>query len=868
MVLINNLSKIYKSKRKQKTVAIHKLSCTLPDKGLIYIIGKSGSGKSSLLNLLGGIDKISEGEILCFDHEISKLSSSELEDYRNTLVGFIFQDYHLLEDLTVKENVALALDLQNEENETAVENVLSQMELTDLSDRYPRELSGGQKQRVCIARALVKNPKIILADEPTGNLDSKTTEQINGILKEISKNTLVILVSHDLFSAYTYADRILELSNGELVNDIARNPDASENYSVENNTLTVPYYKKLTSAELKSLETALSKKTITSFSQENSNFSKSIPTKYEVQDNPLRTKTLSLKKQWHLCLKFAKPHFPRSLISTIIAAFLMVILIVCQSILSFDKNAILSRQLQTNRQTSAPFLKTEMEQYPQNPNNALCFLTEEEFQEIEDHIGRDHVFKLTNYSLTTGINQYLDTEKSAGVGLHGRYLGSSLGNLECTPNYLAEKYAPNGQLDIYTGNVVSKKSGVYITDFLADSILHNLSKYTTYDQLLGEYAPISDFQWGYINGIIRTQYADRYSELLSALNETTMSQKEIIQKYPQYVDFYDEVVQYLGMTYTFEEDFSYHLANELSRNGMRITFPAINGKPMGDDIVHFIFISDDIVNEQLDYNEILMDYRIYNTFFNTNYTIDDIETFTPHTINLRSFRRIDEAGTSPILDIDVTVRLANINHTQKFVCSDALLRELLMDHFVCHGVVFSNIEDINVVNEIIHTHSLSPHSFTLSSVFTMSQFVSGFRGIFTLIFVILSGTMFLILVLYSLNIVKEKGYDIGVIKALGGKTKSFAFIFGIQIIALGIAICLFTLLGTFVFMNLANTLFLESMQSVITSQVLIDIDLLTIDGSTLLVNCFAVLLISFASTVIPLFFLKSIKPMAIIKARD
>ena len=195
--------------------------------GLVFIVGKSGSGKSTMLNILGGLDNITSGELLINNQNISKFKNKEYDSYRNAYIGFIFQEFNILEEYSVYENIELALRLQNQKpQKDEVENLLNRLGLKDLEQRKPNELSGGQKQRVAIARALIKNPQIILADEPTGNLDQTNGKQIFDLLKEISKEKLVIVVSHDIESANKYADRIIELKDGNIIKDT--NPEIEE----------------------------------------------------------------------------------------------------------------------------------------------------------------------------------------------------------------------------------------------------------------------------------------------------------------------------------------------------------------------------------------------------------------------------------------------------------------------------------------------------------------------------------------------------------------------------------------------------------------------------------------------------------------
>ena len=230
MIELKNIGKRYYSKRGQTVEALSDIDLTIGDSGFVFILGKSGSGKSTLLNILGGLDSATSGDVLVDDLSFSSFRQSDYDAYRNRYVGFVFQEFNLLSDFDVEGNVALALRLSGEKNVTEkARQALQQVGLTEnyLSRRIG-ELSGGEKQRVAIARAIVKDSRIILADEPTGNLDSGTGESIWNILKELSKTRLVIAVSHDRESAERYADRIVELADGRLCSDSGIQTSASQ----------------------------------------------------------------------------------------------------------------------------------------------------------------------------------------------------------------------------------------------------------------------------------------------------------------------------------------------------------------------------------------------------------------------------------------------------------------------------------------------------------------------------------------------------------------------------------------------------------------------------------------------------------------
>lgn len=219
-ITIHNLTKTYKDKKGVEVHALKGISLAMPEKGMVFILGKSGCGKSTLLNMLGGLDGFDDGDIVINGKSMKSFTAGDMDEYRRNFVGFVFQENNLLEDYTVKRNIALALDLQGEKNyEERVNEVISSVGLTELSERKCNRISGGQKQRTAIARALIKNPEMLLCDEPTGALDSDTGEEIFNLLKDVSKERLVIVVSHDRESAEKFGDRVIEIKDGKVEKD-------------------------------------------------------------------------------------------------------------------------------------------------------------------------------------------------------------------------------------------------------------------------------------------------------------------------------------------------------------------------------------------------------------------------------------------------------------------------------------------------------------------------------------------------------------------------------------------------------------------------------------------------------------------------
>ncbi len=223
MIKLTNVNKYFNRHKKNEIHVINNTSLELGDKGLVALLGPSGCGKTTLLNSIGGLDKVNSGSIYINNERITKKSVRKLDEIRSLNVGYIFQDYNLLNNMSVFDNVAIVLRMNGikdkEEIKKRVYYVLESVGMYRYRNRYAGMLSGGERQRVGIARAIVKNPSIIIADEPTGNLDSRNTIEVMNIIKSISKDRLVILVTHEKEIAEFYASRIISIKDGTIISD-------------------------------------------------------------------------------------------------------------------------------------------------------------------------------------------------------------------------------------------------------------------------------------------------------------------------------------------------------------------------------------------------------------------------------------------------------------------------------------------------------------------------------------------------------------------------------------------------------------------------------------------------------------------------
>lgn len=219
---VKNIEKYYGNKS-NLTKAIDNISFTIEKGEFVGIMGASGSGKTTLLNCISTIDRVTAGKIIINNQDITRLKGNNLNKFRREELGFIFQDFNLLDTLTAYENIALALTIQKvkpKEIEERVQEIAKKLEITDILNKYPYQISGGQKQRVASARAIITNPKLVLADEPTGALDSKSARQLLESFENLNQklSATILMVTHDSFTA-SYASRILFIKDGKIFNE-------------------------------------------------------------------------------------------------------------------------------------------------------------------------------------------------------------------------------------------------------------------------------------------------------------------------------------------------------------------------------------------------------------------------------------------------------------------------------------------------------------------------------------------------------------------------------------------------------------------------------------------------------------------------
>ena len=854
MIIVKNLTKVYKSKKAKICVALNNVSFSLPSKGLVFVVGKSGSGKSTMLNLLGGLDSLTSGEINVFGNQLNEYSESELYSFRSNIVGFVFQDFHLLDDLTVADNVRLSLKLMYEDDDERVEKALESVELLEYKDRYPRELSGGQQQRVAIARALVKNPDVIFADEPTGNLDSNTTEQIIKLIKEISKEKLVVVVSHNLFDAYEYADRIIELSEGRIINDLVINEKYENAVEVKDNKVIIPMLKRFKQDELDSLLSICKRDEILKIEQSNNKFKQK-----EQKEEPLqakvpqkKTKGLSFFNSVKFSAMFGKRRIVGFLLSAILASILICVLSLAQSIANFDAK---SMAVDSMTEGSVYAVRKDLDTLSGQVHARV--ITDEDFAKIKQASPNAKLYKL--YMSGLYINGYtIGYQKVPTITQSGLHIVETSGTLETNEEY-AKKLLRLDNLDIYRGSVEQNTGGIYITDFVADSFIF-YGKAENYDEILGQQFEGSNDYWpdGYVNGIINTSYKEKYEGVIDQINSMTKESpltEEIIS-------FLDYVNQALAISYYFGDNYKeISSADVYERNYVYTRNFFVNGVDASSTISYISCGSyfDCVLGD----NEVFMDVEAYNKIFGTEYTYGNCDTFVPHAISFLS----SDFNNEVIYSKQMTVAGIGKCKGGNMLLADNVFYEYKEKMFHCYGV-YADGEDVSGFINYTMDNGYSNISLKMSAIQTMSQAVETFNKFFEFIAMILVCACVFIITSFGVKNIKSKMYEVGVMKALGCKLSSFFVIFGLHTLLIAFTTIVVFVVGYVAFANVANHILLESLKAITPTKIMLDLQFIKFDWQLALINSAVVVFISIVSTIIPIILLRRIKPVTIIKAKE
>lgn len=862
MIQIKNLTKIYRSKKKNKCKALDNINLILENKGLVFVLGKSGSGKSTLLNLLGGLDNITSGTIIVDGNDISNLKEKEYANYRNTEIGFVFQDYHLIEELTVKENILLSLNLRGIEDESKVSEALEKVDLKGYENRYPNELSGGERQRVAIARAIIKSPRIILADEPTGNLDTQTSKLIIETLKEVSGDCLIIIVSHNTLDAYKYGDRIIELANGKIIRDLSRNLDFKDELYVNEDIIYYPIDKVLEDKDIELINDNKTKKII----KNKDKFTETRNIEYSEENKEIINSNLSFKSVFRFCLKFLNSKYLKIVFSSFMSSIILTILLFSMNIVMFNGGEVLANELTLANEKAVILEKIlpseKQEQYDEVFRGKI---DEDDINTFIESGYKGDIYEV--YSHTTVItNMRNQAGEKKNIFSNSIYIQETVGLIIVDEVYLIEKFGKDNEVKYVAKLDSYYEAGVIITDYVADCILLNnptyqkyLLKENKYDYLLGQYFA-HDYKRTYINAIIDTGYKEKYKEIFNSSNidlESLKENKELV------TSFSNDVYTRLGMTYTLNKNFLEDYPKYETNDYFFFYKAFYDDKELSEILGSFAFLDK---NGKLKDNQVTMSYQKYNDIFGTSYNMFNAYTFQSHTCRIRFtyFNAFDEE-----FYFDEEVEIVGFHQTNNGITmSETLYRKGYSNQIYPFALLFDGVEGIDNVINIYEDKNYDMNSLVVESLYTMTKAVEVFVPIFELVAIALCVGVIFILVNFSSKMIKDKYHEIGVMKALGAKNSSIVNIFGAQILLISILTIILTLIGYYVFIDFANVVLIESLQALASSYTLLDLTFLYFRFDIALIGIGLIIALSIVSLLLPMVRIKNIKPVKIIKAKE
>lgn len=870
MILIKDLTKKYKSKNRRECVALNEVSLTLPDAGIVFIIGKSGSGKSTLLNMIGGLDGFDSGAIVADGNDLSGFRDSDFYKYRASYVGFIFQDYHLIEELTVEENIRLEAEIANV-SDVNIADALKSVDLEGYGQRYPDELSGGQKQRVAIARALIKSPRVILCDEPTGNLDKNTSTQIMDLLKDISKNRLVLIVSHNMPDAEKYADRIVELSEGRVISDLTRREGYINELVIENGAITLPYNHNLTKEETDRVFAEIASGRASSLCQNDGGYTVTKAISDSGKHIKLSSSRMRVGTIGKLFRSFTRVGRIRAATTALISAVMVVLIIIFQSFLMFSGSDAIMQSL--GNSGSIIVLKKDryFDEYGNINQSKIYGITDGDIERINQLNGGEvKAYLLYNYALPVNLKNRPSTVESENAfvfrfGSKHIFSPQMPGTLVCDIDYLTNKFGKDGSLNVLAGDINDSQSGagVIITDYMADAMMvFNPTEIRSYDDTIRSYTDEAMHCWGKIVAVIDTGYKTKYADIIRTVAENTDINSiglDTLDK-DAITDLLDDIKTNLSIGYSINPNFIGEAVKEENKNYTRMVGSVLTCEG-GDSILLEVgtAVSENFAGIDLEDGEIMLSYNAMRELFPE--ISNDKFTF-PQKLTVEKYEYPNNEG-----ELLYSKTFTVVGVSTNITLSDRDFEEYKAIDIIPYSVYINSPADPCSIIDGMEEEYFTWNSTEGMAITLLNKSVNMFFDLFRLIEVMMLAMTVVFIVSYSIRSVKSNYYQIGVIKAIGGRSSDIAKIYVAQNLILSVFISLLTYLGALIFIDVANDILITSFTA-ITDAAVGNISIISFDTTLVLVAIGATMLLGLLSTAAPLIVLNNIKPINIIKAKE
>ncbi len=848
MIEVKNISKIYKEKKGKETVALRDVSLKLPNVGLIFINGKSGSGKSTLLNILGLLEDATNGEVIINGKNINKFREIDKTTYRSKEIGFVFQEFDLIDELNVYENVELALDLIRDKTAN-IDELLTSLGINDLKARKINELSGGEKQRVAIARAIVKKPSIILADEPTGNLDSENSEAIFKILKNLSYNHLVIVVSHDTEASVKYGDGIIKLVDGSITENTVKTSIFDDNKSVS-----------------------------------------------------INPRHISIAKSLKLAFGFIKRKKFRLVLTSLITSVAFALLAFSFNLVDIDMNRVHVEAMEHDNNYNM-----EINKYSYPTSNMFHSIYPSEVLEItnkypnSEAIGNIYLANMP-LNLYSSFDILLPDEDNAYYFTIVRAMGNDINVTTMDEEELSE-------LDLI-GNIPTEANEIIISELLAKYYLeygyttpeYN-EKYKIYegktveinsiDELIDKTIYINFYTHFKIKGILKDDNITKYDSLKTEdFNKMQREPSDLYKEYSNYVndnlskmivndnffevttfvdnnrldyDFFNFKVNYNGKEYY--SIYNIDLVDEVNSDN---TNDFYDGNTYVESMTlktGEVIIEKDVLDKLYpEINDELM--RLYAESDNPEmFTQEYIDNYYLDFINKNNIigNTMEVSLTNPYKDNETKTYNLTIKGIRLYYSglslSKAEFAEYMIDHYVVWRVLL-NENNPDKVKEILDDFSNNDYSYRIITDYTdkINDITGVVNSINKIIWYIVAFFLVFAVILLSLFIsssTKQNRKKIGILRAIGAKTSDVVRVFFLESLLIGII--------TLVLATILSIAGIILMNTFLSNEMGIFVRLMLFNGNTVIYLIGIIIIVIFISLIVPTISLSRKKPIVLIK---
>lgn len=796
MISLDHVSKAFKGKCGY-TLALDDLCLSLPNKGMIFVTGESGSGKSTLLNLVAAFDKPTSGEIEVDGEDITRYKGKRLSRYHLEKIAFIFQDYGLLEELDVASNLSIGNKTPKKQMEEEIAEILERVGLEGYEEKKVKYLSGGERQRVAIARGLLKDAPFILADEPCGNLDRRSSKLVLDILKKESLNRLVLIVSHNLKDAFYYGDRVLKLEKGRLVEDLVYD----ERKANRKGYLLIKDLSVLSKKEVAELNRKIASKEILGLYSRRECFvpyQNAVPSEQTKEEAPRKAHFLSSVR------RTLRGNLANFFAFSFLIGICLGLFSVCYTFNIFDPSSLNSPDLYTSSFNSVPYSKGKINQEGELDQNYTYPFEEGDLAKIEDSGYKGNAYPLYRIpiSMSNNLGDTLSRQCQIIVNNFASFYSLCLGGVLTSPRDFWKQNLDLEELTIIEAEEI-KDYGVYITDYAADSYSYmNPLRYRfgNREEVLGghkNYGISTSPEIIYINGIIVTGYEERLASLVEIIEEDKELEELSEKEAQEYLADYEYLRNCLNIAYSDNENFLDSFINDF-QTVYNVSRSIITGENADVDITLGSVYMGRCSNENMPENSLMIRYKVIDDEFYYGSTEEEIEEIFLSGTNfkLQNGTTVMEEGLGYQSSYEVSgVYLCemhedwwnsddvNMYSHVNFYLEDSLFDKVTKDAYYAYTYYLDDIEGALKLQETLLDEDIYVNSTISSAMNGASSTMSSFSGAFRILCYASLAICLALIIFFSISNIRRRKYHLGVLKSLGyGSQELSAYYLGILLL--------------------------------------------------------------------------------------